>query len=513
METVLVNENPIEKGLQAFREIYPDPIKGLLKHEFLAVAEELMNIILNVFELRMAWIGIVKEETYLVEPIAYSGFEEDYLKSIKVTWSDSEFSRGPTGQAIKTLKPTVQNNIDSNPAYKTWREQALRRGYRSSAAFPLISPDGRCLGALNLYSPQPSYFDEETVHNIQVLLCYATTVVVARGRTYLNEMLSALRSINKVITTESDRDVLLNKACEILHSIRGYSQPWIILFDENGFPISTHTSGLEDETNLLFEKMRSSYVPPCMKTALAGPDVLTMSKHTAKCKGCFLNEEHKDFNIASIRLEHNDKIYGVLTLAKSGDVILQEETSLFKEVYSDISYALHNMDVLEEKKNAEQRVRGLIYRLNGISPGKCYMQTSNEEVVFKIFADLILHDVPGLCFTRENPQKLVSEYGINKECIRVISSKPLDGFEAVRDIQALSLLISEFLELHKNSIVLLDGLEYLISHSSFDSVFHFIQEKRFDFIGANAVLLIPLDPVTLTEKECALLASELEIKR
>lgn len=57
-------------------------------------------------------------------------------------------------------------------------------------------------------------------------------------------------------------------------------------------------------------------------------------------------------------------------------------------------------------------------------------------------------------------------------------------------------------------MVRLDGLEYLVSRFGFEVVYAFIQEKRFDFLEAGAVLLMPFDPRALSEREGALLESE-----
>jgi hypothetical protein len=117
----------------------------------------------------MAWIGLIEEGSFEVKPLAQAGFEKGYLQSIKVRYDDSPLGRGPTGTAIRTGKPAIQNHIDSDLQYAPWREEALKRGYKSSAAFPLIV-DNRVLGALNVYSERPEAFGLE---EIQTLRAYA----------------------------------------------------------------------------------------------------------------------------------------------------------------------------------------------------------------------------------------------------------------------------------------------------------------------------------------------------
>ena len=110
----------------------------------------------------------------------------------------------------------------------------------------------------------------------------------------------------------------------------------------------------------------------------------------------------------------------------------------------------------------------------------------------------------------EKPEK-VRGYDIPRERIILISSTPLAGFETVGDLQQVSLKISDFFRDNKNSVVLLDGLEYLITRSGFDTVYKFLQEKRFNFMESGATLLMPIDLAVFTDRERALLASEIKV--
>ena len=161
---------------------------------------------------------------------------------------------------------------------------------------------------------------------------------------------------------------------------------------------------------------------------------------------------------------------------------------------------------VSDRKRAEAEVRRLSYRFNDVQPGGCYLSESHERCL-KAYADLAMHGVPGLCIIREAPGPLAEEYGLNAGEIMLLSSRPLGGFRALADLQEVSRAFSESLEAGVG-VVLLDGLEYLVSRFGFDPVYSFIQEKRFDFLEAGAVLLMPFDPRTLSEREKALLASE-----
>jgi len=148
------------------------------------------DIAVRNFGLKMAWLGLIEEpplDSPLskggyrgVKPVAHAGFEEGYLSSVKITYDDSPTGMGPTGMAIKTKTPQVMNDIERDPGYAQWREQAMKRGYRSSMAVPMISSDGRMMGALSLYSGEPHFFTKERQRLFQVFTNQAASVIENR---------------------------------------------------------------------------------------------------------------------------------------------------------------------------------------------------------------------------------------------------------------------------------------------------------------------------------------------
>jgi PAS domain S-box-containing protein len=112
----------------------------------------------------MVWIGLAEnDKDKSVRPVAYSGFEKGYLETLKITWADDERGCGPTGTAIRTGKPSMCSNMLTDPAFTPWRAEALKRGYTSSLALPLILND-KTFGALTIYSKQPNSFSRDEIN-------------------------------------------------------------------------------------------------------------------------------------------------------------------------------------------------------------------------------------------------------------------------------------------------------------------------------------------------------------
>ena len=125
---------------------------------------------------KFAWIGYPEnDENRSVVPIAESGLQKGYLSSINISWGDNSHGLGPTGKAIRYRKSQVIKNISRDPKYSIWREKALKFGYNSSIAIPIIYSD-QLLGVLNLYSDKAYVFDLQEVNALEKL-----SKTIARG--------------------------------------------------------------------------------------------------------------------------------------------------------------------------------------------------------------------------------------------------------------------------------------------------------------------------------------------
>jgi PAS domain S-box-containing protein len=125
--------------------------------------KEVCDFIIKDCGYLMVWIGFGEnDENKTVRPAAQAGFEKGYLETANITWSDSERGHGPTGTAIRTGKPAICRNMLTDPDFKPWRKEALKRGYASSIVLPLTF-DGKTFGAINIYSKEPNPFSEEEI--------------------------------------------------------------------------------------------------------------------------------------------------------------------------------------------------------------------------------------------------------------------------------------------------------------------------------------------------------------
>jgi len=183
---------------------------------------------------RMAWVGYAEnDEGRSVRPVAHAGFEEGYLQTASITWADTESGREPTGAAIRTGKPVVARDIQADHSLAPWREEALKRGYASTIALPVLL-NAHVLGALTIYAEEPDAFDSEEIQLLTQLSNDLTYGIQAlrtgaernRAEAALRQSETTLRSVLKAapvgICIMKDR--VSQSANDLWYEIIGYTE-------------------------------------------------------------------------------------------------------------------------------------------------------------------------------------------------------------------------------------------------------------------------------------------------
>lgn len=120
------------------------------------------RIMMEEGDFLLCWIGRVDWEAGLIRAAAQYDLVDDYPQTITIAMEDVPEGRGPTGVAVREGRWDVCLDIAGDPRMAPWRKQALARGFRSSAAFPLFV-GGKVEGVLTLYSGQTGFFNQEEV--------------------------------------------------------------------------------------------------------------------------------------------------------------------------------------------------------------------------------------------------------------------------------------------------------------------------------------------------------------
>lgn len=139
-------------------------------HNEQELLDAICSLVTTVGGYKMVWIGYPEQGSdKLIIPVAESGAEPGYLSKVRISWDETEdIGRGPSGKAMQTGKPQINHDVMANPDMAPWRDMAMKYGYNSSVALPLIC-EGVTLGILTIYATEPYAFIEREMSVLEEL--------------------------------------------------------------------------------------------------------------------------------------------------------------------------------------------------------------------------------------------------------------------------------------------------------------------------------------------------------
>jgi CheY-like chemotaxis protein len=130
---------------------------------------------------------------------------------------------------------------------------------------------------------------------------------------------------------------------------------------------------------------------------------------------------------------------------------------------------------------------------------------------FEIFVDQVTHNVQGLCVTRQHPSIIRQRWELEKTPIIWLSNQLGRVYVNPTNIGILSDTIVRFVEKTEDSVVIIDGLEFLIVNNDFNRVLRMIHHVSEAVMEYKSRLLISVDPRALDPREMALLERNMEV--
>jgi CheY-like chemotaxis protein/GAF domain-containing protein len=155
---------------------------------------EICSVAIEYGRFRMAWCGLLDPVDGMIRPAAHAGHEDGYLANVLIDSRETPQGLGPSGTAFRSGETCTSTDIATDAFMVPWRDEALKRGYRSSAAMP-FKRKGAVVGILTLYAPEPGFFTDDE-------------------RTFLDEISENISFALDAIATENERQ---HAEAELLH--------------------------------------------------------------------------------------------------------------------------------------------------------------------------------------------------------------------------------------------------------------------------------------------------------
>lgn len=127
-----------------------------------------------------------------------------------------------------------------------------------------------------------------------------------------------------------------------------------------------------------------------------------------------------------------------------------------------------------------------------------------------LFVDLVSSDHPGLLITRLNPEIIKTLFPSSANVtVRLLSEHHLPPYDHIADEARIIKEIESFTNQSENSVVLLDGIHFLLTKYSFDELVNTLYQLNEIIIKNKSMMFVRFDPEIFKDYQMAILKNEL----
>ncbi len=221
-------------------------------------------------------------------------------------------------------------------------------------------------------------------------------------------------------------------------------------------------------------------------------------------------------SVDGVRAEVADALFEAgYSTAQSLKTASAEDLAKVKGVDQALATSLveHFMGVAAEPAPQAPRppVARPVDRLSELERSFSYLvEEDKPETSYTLFLKTLKKGMKGYCVTRNYPAKIRSKFDLKDTPVIWLSNVGRDNAIRPKDLEKLSLSLEQFLSQSGGGIVLLDGLEYLITNNNFITVLRLIQSLRDQVAINQSILLMAVNRSTLESHQLNLLEREVD---
>ncbi len=148
-----------------------------------------------------------------------------------------------------------------------------------------------------------------------------------------------------------------------------------------------------------------------------------------------------------------------------------------------------------------------------LEPGTSYLvESSSLDAAYQMYRDQVAEGCTGMVLAREYPEKVQKMYGVSEGALLWLSYERGKRFaREPTDIPMIYSEIKNFFEANSRAVVLLSGLEYLISQNNFLKVLKLLQLLNDNVSMTGSMLIIPVVAEALNPQDVKMLERELRV--
>lgn len=323
-----------------------------------AMQQQICEILVKMGGYRFVWVGFAEQDdAKTVRPMAQAGFEDGYLQTLNLTWANTKRGRSPGGTVIRSGKSALIRNIQTNPDFAPWRAEALRRGYYSAIALPLVTRD-QTLGALTVYSAETDAFNAEEVRLLEELAGdLAFGIVALRTRAQREQAESALRVRNhiaSILLTTPDEEMYGAVLPVILETLKSEYGVFGYINDKGDLVCPSLTREIWDQCQI---PDKSIVFPHATWNSLWGRSLIEKKPMVANHGPFNVPQGHLPITRAlNVPILYQDEVIGNLLVGNKKTDYTEQDQRLLEAIADYISPVLHARLQRDKEENERHRL-------------------------------------------------------------------------------------------------------------------------------------------------------------
>ena len=396
----------------------------------------------------------------------------------------------------------------------------LAHNFKSHIIFPLVTED-ECIGALCLSKHAENAY---TRHDIDVLNLVNDVISTAiKNAAQYNQVKRFNQELEKEISNTSTRTDILLEAKKALQSETGWEEG-IRTIVQTMLDLGFERCGIS-LVNLLRKTldlhcgMGAELPPEGTSVPLSDSDYFgvkcVLEKRTIhvrtynSAEGKQITSESESFVWVPIIFQNEVLAALAADNIESRKAITEEDVKDLEILAGLCAAFIDRTRVLIEPVPEKTLKTGF---KNWLDPLEGYIIVERKSVKsFEVFCDLVTHGVPGFVISRDHPDKIRRKYKLVRTPIMWLSRSRIENSIPPSDLPKMNHIIRNFTEKSEETVILLDGLEYLITQIGFDVVVKYLQELKDLVVLNNSRLIIPLHRDMLSDREYSVLEKEFTI--
>lgn len=158
-----------------------------------------------------------------------------------------------------------------------------------------------------------------------------------------------------------------------------------------------------------------------------------------------------------------------------------------------------------------------ISRKYNIRAGRSYVvREAPPHISFDAFVNLVSTaangegKLTGLAVTRQHPDLVREKYALEETKIFWLATRAGADVISPTNLGILTHTLVKFTEGSTDGVILLDGMEYLVSNNDFTKVLRMIDQVNDNITQSKCRMIIPVDPRAFDQRQLALLERNME---